>query len=314
MSLIEKTKTALDESRMLMLGAQILLGFQFQAPFQDAFESLGTHEKTIEVTVLCIMVLVIGLLIAPSARHRIVEHGNATIGINRFITQIAFVTLLPFSIALALDVYIAGTRFANIWSGVLFGVLTFLVALALWYGPLAVKTQQQGNSMTTSDTKTPTAAKIDYVLTEARVVLPGAQALLGFQFAIVFTRAFMELPQHLKWAHGTAIGLITIATILLMTTATYHRVVYGGSDAPGFYKVASRLLLSATVFLALGLSADIYLVVSKISGSPVLSMALALTSAALLLGLWHLWPWWLSSVQKRTMGDPQSDRSFPTSR
>jgi hypothetical protein len=85
MSLAENTKTALDESRTLMLGAQILLGFQLQAPFQSAFVSLMWHEKAIEVAVLCIMVLVLGLLIAPSARHRIVEQGEATAGINRFI-------------------------------------------------------------------------------------------------------------------------------------------------------------------------------------------------------------------------------------
>ena len=103
MSLAENTKTALDESRTLMLGAQILLGFQLQAPFQSAFVSLMWHEKAIEVAVLCIMVLVLGLLIAPSARHRIVEQGEATAGINRFITRMSVATLFPFAIALALD-------------------------------------------------------------------------------------------------------------------------------------------------------------------------------------------------------------------
>jgi hypothetical protein len=72
MALTDKTKTALDELRMLMLGAQILLGFQFQGPFQSAFSDLGSREKAIEVIVLCIMVVVVALLIAPSARHRIV--------------------------------------------------------------------------------------------------------------------------------------------------------------------------------------------------------------------------------------------------
>ena len=47
MSLAENTKTALD-SRTLTLGAQILLGFQLQAPFQNAFASLMWQEKAIE--------------------------------------------------------------------------------------------------------------------------------------------------------------------------------------------------------------------------------------------------------------------------
>src|SRR5256885_2358206 len=103
MSLAENTKTALDESRTLMLGAQILLGFQLQAPFQNAFASLMWHEKAIEAAVLCIMVLVLALLIAPSARHRIVERGEATVSINRFITRMSVARLFPFAIALALD-------------------------------------------------------------------------------------------------------------------------------------------------------------------------------------------------------------------
>ena len=56
--------------------------------------------------------------------------------------------------------------------------------------------------MPTSNEKTPAAAKIDYALTEARIVLPGAQALLGFQFAIVLTAGFAELSSVEKALHG----------------------------------------------------------------------------------------------------------------
>jgi hypothetical protein len=45
-----------------------------------------------------------------------------------------------------------------------------------------------------NDDETPLSAKIEYVLTEVRVVLPGVQALLGFQLVIVLTRAFEDLP------------------------------------------------------------------------------------------------------------------------
>src|ERR1700730_6462466 len=136
MSLAENTKTALDESRTLMLGAQILLGFQLQAPCQNAFASLIWHEKAIEVAVLCIMVLVLGLLIAPSARHRIVEQGEASAGINRFITLMSVATLFPFAIALALDLVIAGTRVAGPWTGAAAGLIGGLV------GPLMIKDKE----------------------------------------------------------------------------------------------------------------------------------------------------------------------------
>jgi hypothetical protein len=40
MDLDKKLKTALDESRLLILGAQVLFGFLFQAVFQDPFKEV----------------------------------------------------------------------------------------------------------------------------------------------------------------------------------------------------------------------------------------------------------------------------------
>jgi hypothetical protein len=38
MELTKKIKLALDETRILILGAQILLGFQFRAVFSDRYD------------------------------------------------------------------------------------------------------------------------------------------------------------------------------------------------------------------------------------------------------------------------------------
>jgi hypothetical protein len=84
-----------------------------------------------------------------------------------------------------------------------------------------------------------------------------------------------------------------------MAPAAYHRIVYDGADAPDFYTVASRFLLAATVFLAFGLSADIHVVVNKITANEALSITLAAASVTLLLGLWHAWPWWLRHARRR---------------
>ena len=43
--------------------------------------------------------------------------------------------------------------------------------------------------------ETELSTRIKQVLTEARVVLPGAQALLGFQFIAVLTDSFARLPK-----------------------------------------------------------------------------------------------------------------------
>ena len=48
MELSKKVKIALDETRILILGAQILLGFQFRGVFSDGYEQLPTHARYLD--------------------------------------------------------------------------------------------------------------------------------------------------------------------------------------------------------------------------------------------------------------------------
>ena len=41
MDVESRLKTALDESRLLILGAQVLFGFQFEAVFQERFPDIS---------------------------------------------------------------------------------------------------------------------------------------------------------------------------------------------------------------------------------------------------------------------------------
>ena len=77
------------------------------------------------------------------------------------------------------------------------------MALALWYGLPRLRKRFVGerermitDGQSNERADTPLHAKIEQLLTEARVVLPGAQALFGFQLAIVLTRAFERLPKR----------------------------------------------------------------------------------------------------------------------
>jgi Family of unknown function (DUF6328) len=81
--------------------------------------------------------------------------------------------------------------------------------------------------------------------------VPGLQALLGFQFAVVITHSFDKLPVTSKAAHAVALGLIALSTILLMAPAAHRRIVYGEASLE-FLALANRFLMAATVTLALG--------------------------------------------------------------
>src|SRR5437588_280287 len=71
-----KLKTALDETRLLILGAQILFGFHLNAVFQDGFKNLGTTPRQLYALAFLSMAFAVGLLIAPSMQHRLVEEGQ----------------------------------------------------------------------------------------------------------------------------------------------------------------------------------------------------------------------------------------------
>src|SRR5579871_6348363 len=104
MELSKKVKTALDETRMLILGGQILLGFELRGVFADGFDRLPRHARLLDAVGLGLMVVVVALLIAPEPYHRIVEDGNDSGRFHDLVTDIADLALLPFALALAIDV------------------------------------------------------------------------------------------------------------------------------------------------------------------------------------------------------------------
>src|SRR5512147_2700775 len=82
------------------------------------------------------------------------------------------------------------------------------------------------------------------VLDESRMVLPGIQALFGFQLIVVFndtfTQKFNVFEQRL---HLLAIGLVLMATMTIFTQAVFHRQTGEKEVANEFIRIASRLLL-----------------------------------------------------------------------
>ena len=136
---------------------------------------------------------------------------------------------------------------------------------------------------------TPLHVKIEQMLTEARVILPGAQALFGFQLAIVLTQTFETLPALSRMVHALSLGLVALAVMLLMAPAAYHRIVYAGEDSDDMHRVGSVLVTAATLPLALGLTGDIYVVIGKIIG-PTIGLAAAAFGLIVLIGLWYGYP------------------------
>ena len=282
-SLRSKVKNALDEARILVLGTQVLLGFQYRAFFERAFDRLPRRNQDLKLVGLVLLLGVMGLLLLPAARHRLVERGEDTPGLHRFTMNVMGVALVPFAAALGLDLFDAGwTRGPRV--AVALGLATFAVAIAFWFGIALVFGHRppgadEGGGMKLED-------KIVQVLTETRVVLPGAQALLGFQLAMTLMEGYERLPDSSKDLHLAATCAIALTVVFLMAPPAFHRIVEGGEDTERFHRFAGWMVLAAMVTLPLGFAGELWIVVRKQTGSLVAAHAAAALALLFFYGLW----------------------------
>jgi uncharacterized membrane protein len=293
MALAGKVKTALDETRTLILGAQILLGFQCQGAFRPQFDSLPTLSRRLSAVALVLMLLSLGLLVAPSAFHRIADGGESTGRMHRLTGMFAGLALLPFAIALGLDLTLTLDRaWGGLAAGATAGALLAITAVIGWYGAGVYMRRTQGARERAQAIVEwgqrdpgPLHARIEQMLTEARVILPGAQALLGFQLVIVLSSAFDKLPPSSRAIHGFALIAVTLATVLLITPAALHRIVWAGEESEAFLRLGGRITVLALLPLAFGMTGDTYVVLARTMGT----MSGAITAGVSLLFLLAFW-------------------------
>jgi hypothetical protein len=128
-----------------------------------------------------------------------------------------------------------------------------------------------------------------FLLDECRMVLPGVQAIFGFQLIAVFNQRFTDLPFPTQCVHFASLSLVALAAALVMTPAAYHRVTGITHVTRRFLETSSRLVLASMVVLAIGLSLDYFVVGWLVFGS----MAVA-AGAGVMLGvltfLWFVFP------------------------
>lgn len=141
---------------------------------------------------------------------------------------------------------------------------------------------------------------LQQTLDEARMVLPGLQALFGFQLIAVFSDGFeRRLDATEQSLHLAAIVLVTIAIAIVMTPAAYHRQVEPRSATVSFLVLASRLVSGAMLPLAAGLSIDVSLIARVITGAPTLAAVIGVVVFLLFVVLWFAFPQWRAAQIRR---------------
>ncbi|MDP9091187.1 MAG: DUF6328 family protein [Pseudomonadota bacterium] len=140
----------------------------------------------------------------------------------------------------------------------------------------------------TDDTKKETLEQeVEHILEESRMVLPGIQALFGFQLIAVFNPRFDDvLGQGAQKLHLGAVILTAAAIALIMAPAAYHRQVERGSISRYLATYASRLIATAMAPLLIALSIEVSLVAFVVLRDIFLS---AIIGGAIFLAFTWLW-------------------------
>ncbi len=122
------------------------------------------------------------------------------------------------------------------------------------------------------------------------MVVPGLQALFGFQMMSVFNARFESLPQIDQMLHLAATMLTTVAIVLIMSPTAYHRIVEPQMGSSFFVRFASALVALAMAPLMISLSIDVFVVADLLLGDNAASVALAAPLLTLFCGFWFIYP------------------------
>jgi hypothetical protein len=132
------------------------------------------------------------------------------------------------------------------------------------------------------------------LLSELRILLPGAQTLTAFLIILPFNGGFAQIQEGEQYVYVATFLCALLSLILLTAPAAQHRVQRPLRDREEFKTQATRLIVIGMVFLALALALATQLVLDEVLHLPWLSWSAA-GGVALLLGV----IWWLAPLRRK---------------
>jgi cobalamin synthase len=121
---------------------------------------------------------------------------------------------------------------------------------------------------------------------EARMLLPGVQAILGFQLMAVTNARFVLFSAGEQILYLAAFVLLAVAMGLIMAPAAYHRQAERGKVTRRFVDLSSNFLTLAMIPLIIAFAIDTYLVARLILEERTMAAVIAAIVALLLAVLW----------------------------
>jgi len=135
------------------------------------------------------------------------------------------------------------------------------------------------------------------MLSEMRILLPGAQMLTAFLIILPFNGGFARIVHSEKLLFLATFVLSLTSLVLLSAPAVQHRMMRPLKDRARFKRVATKLMVSGSLTLAIALVLGTDLVISEVFGAMVGLITSGLV-ALLILVAW----WWMPKYLKKHAG------------
>jgi hypothetical protein len=134
---------------------------------------------------------------------------------------------------------------------------------------------------------------LTFALEEARIVVPGIQALFGFQLVAVFNQRFEQLfGATAQRLHLAALVLVALSCVLLLTPCVFHRLAGQEHVTRHLLKIASRFIGWGMLPLMLAISIDVGLVGYAVMGSEATGILIGTSALVVGAALWLAFPHW----------------------
>lgn len=137
--------------------------------------------------------------------------------------------------------------------------------------------------------------ELSELLEEIRVILPGVEILFGFLIILPFQFSD-ELTGLERLLYLGAFLSVSAGLGLLIAPSSYHRIRFREMDKERLLFLANRLVIVATVLVAVGISLTVYLVVETLIGG-IIAAILAAANAT-----WFGWFWFGLPLVRRASG------------
>ena len=130
------------------------------------------------------------------------------------------------------------------------------------------------------------------MLSEMRILLPGAQMLSAFLVILPFNSGFAQIVHVEKLLFLATFVFALASLVLLSAPAIQHRLLRPLKDRARFKRIATRQIVAGAFALAIALVLGTDLVISEVFGATI-GLIVAALMALLILAAWWLMPVYL---------------------